>query len=318
MNAIPQNTYAVGTSVVVPVYQSSETLLELCSRIGTCLAESNYEVILVDDGSRPETWETIQNLSREDQRIIGIRLSRNYGQHSALLAGIRIAKYEFTVTIDDDLQNPPEEISRLLDELKEKDLDIVYGQPQVVRDNATRRIGGKGIRLVMRILLGVRDAAATSSFRAFRTRLRDAFWEDLGPNISIDALLSWASLNSGSISVMHNQRKVGKSNYSFRKLLRFSSDTITGYGIVPLQVATGIGFLTIVLGILLLCFLVLQRLLVGSSAPGFTLLASLITIFAGIQLMILGLIGEYLGRMHYRIMRKPTYVVRETTRTHNS
>ena len=300
-----------GISVVVPVYQSSESLVELCKRIENALEAELYEVILVDDGSQYETWQTIESLAASNERVMGIRLSRNYGQHSALLAGIRNSRYAYTVTIDDDLQNPPEEITRLKTALVENKFDIVYGRPAEVRDSPTRRIGGKGIRLVMRKMLGVNNASDTSSFRIFHTRLRDGFWDNLGPNISIDAVLSWSSLNTGSITVSHEERKIGKSNYSFRRLLRFTSDTITGYGIIPLQIATGLGFVAIIFGLLLLSFLLVQRVTVGSSTPGFTLLASLITIFAGIQLMILGLIGEYLGRMHYRIMRKPSYVVRE-------
>jgi glycosyltransferase involved in cell wall biosynthesis len=313
MNNAKAQLLVNGISIVVPVYQSSESLVELCKRIENTLHRENYEVILVDDGSRHKTWQTIESLSASNERIKGIRLSRNYGQHSALLAGIRTSRYMYTVTIDDDLQNPPEEIIRLKSALEQNNFDIVYGRPEEVRDSTARRIGGKSIRFVLRTLLGVDNAVETSSFRIFHTRLRDGFWDDLGPNISIDAVLSWSSLNTGSISVTHEERKTDKSNYNVRRLLRFTSDTITGYGIVPLQIATGLGFITTMLGMLLLFFLLVQRITVGSSTPGFTLLASLITIFAGIQLMMLGLIGEYLGRMHYRIMRKPSYVVREIT-----
>ncbi len=301
-----------GVSVVVPVYQSTNTLIELCSRIEVVLSQNKFEIILVDDGSKPETWNVIKFLSEDDSRIKGLRLSRNYGQHSAILAGIRAAKHDLIVTLDDDLQNPPEEIPRLIRELNAQQLDIVYGQPEEVQDRAFRKVGGRLIRLLMRLMLGVAQAQSTSSFRVFHTRLRNAFWEDLGPSISIDALLSWASLNSGSVVVQHKRRESGQSNYSLRKLLRFTSDTITGYGIVPLQLATAIGFISILFGFCLLVFLVLQRLIADTATPGFTLLASLVTIFAGIQLMILGLIGEYLGRMHYRVMRKPSYVVRES------
>lgn len=303
----------IGVSVVIPVYQSTESLRELCERIEQSLGITDYEIILVDDGSSLETWQAILVLSEQSPSVIGIRLSRNYGQHSALLAGIRAARYPITITLDDDLQNPPEEIHQLTEELIGKDLDIVYGRPEEVSDRRLRKVGGRAIRLLMKMLLGVQQASDTSSFRAFRTRLRDAFSDDLGPNISIDALLSWGSINSGSVVVRHEARRIGKSNYSMRRLLRFTSDTVTGYGIVPLQIATGVGFLAILFGVCLLLFLVIQRFTVGSGTPGFTLLASLITLFAGIQLMILGLIGEYLGRMHYRIMRKPTYIVRETT-----
>lgn len=303
----------VGISVVVPVFQSRESLVELCGRIRNVLSNQDYEIILVDDGSKLETWKVVLNLAHQDEKVIGIRLSRNYGQHSALLAGIRAATYSITVTIDDDLQNPPEEIPRLLTELLEKQLDIVYGRPERVNDKRTRIIGGRVIRILMKTLLGVGQAEAASSFRAFSTRLRDGFSEDMGPNVSIDAVLSWSSNNVGSVIVSHDVRKNGKSNYSFRKLLNFASDTITGYGIVPLQLSTGVGALAIIFGFGLLVFLGIQRLVVESPAPGFTLLASIITIFSGIQLMILGLIGEYLGRMHYRIMRKPSYVIREST-----
>jgi glycosyltransferase involved in cell wall biosynthesis len=313
MNEAPAQPLIYGISVVVPAYQSSESLVELCKRIDDALDGEVYEVILVDDGSREKTWQTIESIAGSNERVLGIRLSRNFGQHSALLAGIRRARYTYTVTIDDDLQNPPEEINRLKSALDLNNLDIVYGRPEDVKDSTSRRIGGRSIRFVMRTMLGVKNAADTSSFRIFHTRLRDGFSADLGPNISIDAVLSWSSLNTGSITVKHEERKADKSNYSFRRLLRFTSDTITGYGIIPLQIATGLGFIAIILGLLLLTFLIVQRVTVGNSTPGFTLIASLVTIFSGIQLMILGVIGEYLGRMHYRIMRKPSYVVRDFT-----
>lgn len=299
-----------GVSVVVPVYRSTDTLPVLVERIGVALAGVPHEVVLVDDGSPAATWAVVRELAAQHAHVVGVRLGRNAGQHSALLAGVRTARYELTATLDDDLQNPPEELPGLLAALTD-DVDVVYGRPRGVAQRRWRRGGSNGLRTVMSGVLGVEHAALLSSYRVFRTALRDGFAADLGPGVSLDALLSWSTSRFTARDVAHHDRAAGRSNYTFRRLFRFAIDIATGYSALPLQVATTVGLVTAFFGVVLLLWVLGRLLLTGSSAPGFPFLASMIAIFSGVQLMTLGVIGEYLARMHFRVMRRPSYVVAE-------
>lgn len=298
--------------MVVPVFRSTDSLVALVDRVGQVLRPmGEYEVILVDDGSPAATWEAITGIVARTPQVRGVRLGRNFGQHSALVAGVRQARYPITVTIDDDLQNPPEEIPRLLAALEEGDLDVVYGVPEQMQQALPRRLAGRITRKALGSGLGQDAALDFSSFRAFRTRGRDAFASDLGTNVSLDALLTWGASRFGSIRVRHDLRAEGTSNYTYRRLLRFAIDTTTGYSTAPLQFASLLGFATSFLGFLALVWVVIVPLVIGRSVEGFPFLASTIAIFSGVQLLTLGIIGEYLARMHFRVMRKPTYVIRE-------
>lgn len=302
-------------SVVIPVYRSSDSLRSLVARIESVLAPSGgeFEIILVDDGSPSETWRVIEEIVLQHPRVRGLRLGRNYGQHSALIAGVRAARLPVTVTVDDDLQNPPEEIPRLVAAMHEQDVDVVYGVPQHSEHGIARRIASSVHRSVMKGGLGLESAPHLSSFRAFRTIVRDGFNDDIGSNVSLDALLTWGTSKFGEIRVRHDPRVDGYSTYTFGTLLRFAIDSVTGYSTKPLQIASIIGFFTALFGFIVLVFVTIRPLMSGQSVPGFPFLASTIAIFSGAQLLTLGIIGEYLARMHFRIMRKPTYVISETT-----
>ena len=299
---------------MVPAYRSGEALRSLVESVDATLALlGQYEIIIVDDGSPDETWAVIEELAADRNTVRGMRLSRNYGQHSALVAGVRAAVFPVTVTIDDDLQNPPKEIPRLVAELFASNLDVVYGVPERVEQSLPRRIAGRATRMALKSGLGVDAAPSVSSFRAFRTRIRDAFAGDLGTNVSLDALLTWGGSRFGSIVVTHHPRCAGTSNYTFRKLLRFALDTTTGYSALPLQAASLLGLATALFGLVVLVFVTVRPVISGQSVPGFPFLAATIAIFAGVQLLTLGVIGEYLARMHFRVMNKPTYLVGMTT-----
>ena len=300
-------------SVVVPVYRSAGTLAELVQRVAESVGVKNLELILVDDSSGDESWATVVELSNEYDWVRGIRLGRNSGQHAALLAGVRAATKPFTVTIDDDLQNPPEDIPKLVETLRQTSADVVYGVPLDPAHAGWRKGSGWLIRKSMKTVLGVNEVVHMSSFRAFRTDLRSAFDVRLGPGVSLDALLAWGGSNFQAIIVNHNARQQGKSNYSLRKLWRFAIDTVTGYTTLPLQAVSALGFITAIVGIALMIGFVLVPFARGISIQGFPFLASTIILFSGIQLITLGVVSEYLAKMHFRIMNKPEYVVAEET-----
>lgn len=296
-------------SVVIPVYRSTESLHPLVIRLEEALVGREFEIILVDDGSPAATWGIAADLAMTHTSVRAIRLGRNFGQHNALIAGIHSARHAVIVTMDDDLQNPPEEVPRLLAALGPS-VDVVYGVSSNVAQTAWRRFGSS---LARRIIsrLGAVNVTQMSSFRVIRRDLRESFPEDLGPSVSLDAMLSWVTERFETIEVEHVDRQDGKSNYSASRLVRFALDVTTGYSAVPLQIALTLGLATAAFGVAVLAYVLIRFAVSGTSVAGFPFLASIIAIFSGVQLLTLGVIGEYLARMHFRIMRKPTYVIAE-------
>lgn len=304
-----------GVSIVVPVYRAAASLPELHRRltaVGPTLAD-RYEIIFVEDCGGDESWPLIRGLAEHDDRVRGLQMRRNYGQHNALLCGIRAARYDVVVTLDDDLQNPPEEIGRLLDALSD-DTDVVYGTPDVEQHGFWRDQASRITKLALQSAMSAETARSVSSFRAFRTSIRDAFAGFRGPFVSIDVLLTWGSTSFTSVRVRHEPRLAGSSNYTFRKLLTHALNMVTGFSTLPLQIASFIGFFFTLFGFGILV-LVLATVAIngGSTVPGFAFLASIIAIFSGAQLFAIGIIGEYLARIHFRTMDRPTYVVRDVT-----
>ena len=303
--------FGVSISVVVPVYNSAETVPALIARLDTVLRSvaAEFEVILVDDGSGEETRKAIAVLVDTHPWVRSIALMRNYGQHNALLCGIRAARCEITVTMDDDLQNPPEEIPRLLERIAQG-FDVVYGTPAHQQHDPWRVIASQVTRYALQGVLGADTARHVSAFRAFRTYLRDAFADYRSSFVSIDVLLTWGTGKFSAVAVRHDSRAAGISHYTFRMLLRHSMNMMTGFSTVPLQVASLLGFAATVFGLGVLAVVLGRYLIHGSTVPGFTFLASLITLLSGTQLFAIGVIGEYLARMHFRMMERPPYAVR--------
>jgi glycosyltransferase involved in cell wall biosynthesis len=297
-------------SVVVPVFNSAATLEALLARVDAVLSvvAARYELILVEDGSADGSWKEIERLSAIHPDLRAIRLTRNYGQHNALLAGLRAARHELTVTLDDDLQNPPEEIPKLLDRLAEGH-DVVYGTPEHERHELWRTLASRITKLALQSTMGSETARQVSPFRVFRTGVRDAFVDYQGPFVSIDVLLTWGTTRFAAVKVRHDERAAGSSNYTFRKLVTHAVNMMTGFSTRPLQLASLVGFSFALFGVAVLAYVVIRVTLAGGSVPGFPFLASIIAIFAGAQLFALGIIGEYLARMHFRTMHKPSYTV---------
>jgi glycosyltransferase involved in cell wall biosynthesis len=297
-------------SVVVPVYNSEATLPELVERLGAALGGTGtHEVLLVDDGSRDRSWQAIQALAARRPEVRGLRLMRNYGQHNALLCGIRAARGRVVVTLDDDLQHPPEEIPKLLAALA-PETDVVYGTPEAQRHGLARDLGSSVAKLLLRTVLGAEVARQVSAFRAFRTELRDAFAQYQAPYVSIDVLLTWATTRYAAVRVRHDPRRSGRSSYTFGMLVRHGLNMVTGFSVGPLKLASWIGFGATLFGLAVLAYVVGRFLLQGAKVPGFAFLASAIAIFSGAQLFTLGILGEYLARVHLRTMARPVYTVR--------
>lgn len=296
-------------SVVVPVYNSEGSLRTLVQRVDAALEGFDYELVLVNDGSQDRSWEQIELLSRDEPRVRGIDLMRNYGQHNALLAGIRGAQGELIVTIDDDLQNPPEEIPKLLAEL-ERGNDVVYGTSTNEYYGFLRGAATRVTKLALRGAVGSDIAGKVSAFRAFRTEIREAFADYAGPHVSIDVLLSWGARGYSWVPAAHDARAIGRSSYTFGRLATHALNVLTGFSTRPLRIASLIGLAFTFFGLIVLAIVLISYAVRGGSVPGFAFLASLIAIFSGAQLLTLGIIGEYLARMHMRMMDRPPYAIR--------
>jgi undecaprenyl-phosphate 4-deoxy-4-formamido-L-arabinose transferase len=301
-------------SVVIPVFRSEQSLPLLVERLYTVLARRGapFEIILVNDDSPDGSWEVIRRLARRWPGVSGVALSRNYGQHNALLCGIRRARHEVIVTLDDDLQHPPEQVPQLLERLTDE-VDVVYGTPQRERHGLWRDGASVLLKWALRHVVGADTARQVSAFRAFRTRLRDGFAGYSSSYVSIDVLLTWATTRFAAVAVPHEPRRLGRSGYTFRKLVSHALNLLTGFSVAPLRLAGLIGAVTTGLGLAALTFALVRALLAGTAVPGFLFLASLITVFSGTQLFALGVLGEYLGRMYLRTMERPVYLVSEET-----
>ncbi len=301
-------------SIVIPVFNAALTLEKLYEQLIEAVEglTEEFEVILVDDSSLDASWEIIVGIQKGDSRVRGIRLSRNFGQHNALLCGIRTARFETVVTMDDDLQHPVSEISKLINKLEEGH-DVVYGTSATRQFGFSRNLATRLTKQTLKGMMGSEAAKNVSAFRAFKTQLVDAFGHYDSPFVSIDVLLTWATSNFSAVEVEHKPRELGKSNYTLRKLASHAIDLTTGFSALPLRLSSMMGLLFTGFGFLVLAWVVGRYLITGDSVPGFPFLASIISIFSGAQLLTLGVFGEYLARIHFRTMKKPAYNVLMTT-----
>ncbi len=301
----------MNVSVVVPVYRGATLIEPLVDRLAKALPKfsKRYEVLLVNDGSPDNSWTVIKNLTRKYKWVRGIRLMRNYGQHNATLCGVRAARYETTVTLDQDLQHPPEEIPVLLAEL-ERGFDVVYGSPRRLPQGFWRNLLTANIKRILARVMGISSVKNISAFRAFRTELRDAFANFQSPTLIIDVLLSWGTTRFTSVPV-EIEKPEERSNYGFTALVRAALLILTGYSTAPLRLASIIGFVMTLFGLGVFLYVLYVYFALGS-LPGFPFLASIIALFSGAQLFALGIFGEYLARMFDRSMDRPAYVVNET------
>lgn len=305
-------------SIIIPVFNSEKILSLLAERLGEVLPQltSQFEVILVNDSSRDNSWQEIERLSEKYSWLHGISLMRNYGQHNAILCGIREAKNEIIVTMDDDLQHPPEEIAKLLKKITEG-FDVVYGTPQKENHGILRNLASQITKIVLQGGMGAETARRISAFRAFRTYLRKGFSAYTGSFVSIDVLLTWATTKFTWIPVEHQPRTIGQSNYTITKLITHALNMVTGFSTLPLQIASIVGFIFTILGFIILIYVIGRVLIQGSAVPGFPFLAATVAIFSGAQLFSLGIIGEYIARIHSQTMNRPSYQIIKSVRIKN-
>lgn len=299
-------------SVVIPVYCSEATLDSLYKRLTSVLSRHglSYELVFVEDGSPDNAWRVLEELARTDfQHVVAIRLMRNYGQHNALMCGFRYTRGDIVLTMDDDLQNPPEEIPKLVQYCVDGEYDLVYARYEEKRHHAGRNLGSWLVNTFFRFVF--RSEVTVTSFRAMRRELLDAI---LPYNLNftfVDGLLAWNTQRVGHVLVEHHSRENGHSGYSFAKLLSLALNLFTNFSLLPLQVASATGFLAALVGLGTGGYYLVQALFHNIAVPGYASTIVAVMVLGGLQLLALGIIGEYIGRVHLNINRKPQYTVRE-------
>lgn len=307
--------HELAISIVVPVYNSAATLPQLLERLVRTIGSitQDYEIVLVDDGSRDNSWEVLQSLrARYGDRMVAIQLMRNYGQHNTLMCGLGVARGEYVVTMDDDLQNPPEEIPKMLAHIKARGLDLVYGCPTDRNHAAWRNLGSRIVWHFYRTVF--RNPVTPTPFRIMRLQLaRSVMFYDLNFTY-LDGLLAWCTGRIEGVEVEHHVRAQGSSGYSLGKLLGLALNLYTNFSLIPLQIVSGLGVVTAASGFLVGIYYLFQFLASNIAVPGFASTIIAILILGGAQLLALGVMGEYLGRLHLNVNRKPQYVVRHLKR----
>lgn len=298
-------------SIVIPVFNSSKSLGDLRIEIEEALKPSiKYELIFIDDNSTDNSWEVISKLASTHSYIKGARLCKNYGQHNALLCGIFISDGQIIITMDDDGQHPAGAIPKMAQHIVDG-ADVIYAYPKIEKQNLIRSFASRLTKLALASAMGQANANRVSAYRAFRSDIKVAFDQYRGSEINVDVTLAWAASRYEFIPINFRKRLYGQSGYSPLKLIRHAMNMMTGFTTSPLKFASYIGFAIALMGIFLLIYLLVLWYLQGSVVPGFTFLASIIIIFSGTQLLALGIIGEYIARIHLRSMGRPPFLIRE-------
>lgn len=305
---------AVDISVVVPVYGSAASLPVLIERLNAVLSSlgRSYEIVLVDDGSSDDSFLVMQELqSRQRDVITIVQLMRNYGQHNTLMCGFRHVRGQYVVTLDDDLQNPPEEIPKLLEVIEEDELDLVYGRPEAKKHESWRNAGSRLINVFFRMVYKL--PVTVTSFRIIRRQVVDSILPYTLNFTYVDGLLCWNTQRVGQVTVDHHSRSLGRSGYSLSKLMVLALNLFTNFSLLPLQLVSATGFLASILGLVTAAFYMYRYLFGEITVPGYASTIVAILVLGGLQLLSLGLIGEYLGRLHLNVNKKPQYTERQVT-----
>jgi len=301
-------------SVIIPVYNEEENLRELGERLMRTLTAMgrSFEIILVDDGSSDRSWEILTELHDQyPQNLRALQFNRNFGQHQAIFAGFQAARGRVMITLDADLQNPPEEIPRLVAKIEEG-YDTVGGWRENRRDSLFRRLPSHLVNVVMSKVTGVRLRDYGCMLRAYRREVIDSINQCHESSSFIPALANLYSHRVAEIPVGHAERERGQSKYSLIKLLRLNFDLMTGFSNFPIHVVGFTGVAIAFLGLLFGAFLFVRRLFVGPEVGGLFTLFAILFVFVGLNTLGLALIGEYVGRIYREVRGRPRYVIRQS------
>lgn len=300
-------------SFVIPCYRSEHTLPHVVKEIEEkmkTLKQYEYDLILVNDCSPDDTFGTIRTLCREHKNIKGISFAKNFGQHAALMAGLRHSDGDYVVCLDDDGQTPADEVDKLLEKLEEG-YDAVYAKYEHKQHSAFRNMGSKVNELMTRVMLNKPADLYVSSYFAVKKFVVDDMvrYENSYPYVI--GLVLRATKNITNVTVNHREREEGSSGYNVKKLLGLWFNGFTAFSVKPLRIATAIGAVSAVVGFLYGAFTIIKRLVNPDVPMGFSSTMSAIVFFGGMIMLMLGLIGEYVGRIYISLNNSPQYVIRE-------
>ncbi len=300
-------------SFVIPCYRSEKTLEHVTTEIQQTmekLSAYDYEVILVNDCSPDHTLDVIRKLCESDKRFVGIGFARNFGQHAALMAGLRHSKGDYVVCLDDDGQTPADEVNKLLDKLEEG-YDAVYASYEHKKHSSFRNLGSKLNDIMTRVMLEKPADLIVSSYFAVKRFVVDDMirYENSYPYVI--GLVLRATKNICNVPVNHREREEGTSGYNLRKLIALWSNGFTAFSVKPLRLATGIGCISALAGFLYGIYTIIKRFILPDVPMGFSSLMAAQVFFGGMIMIMLGLIGEYIGRIYICLNNSPQYVIRE-------
>lgn len=301
-------------SVVIPVYNEAENLENLYARLTTTLDHFGkpYEIILVNDGSRDATEAILNELhDRRPNTIRVVHFNGNFGQHMAIMAGFERARGEITITLDADLQNPPEEIPKLIAAI-EAGHDYVGSIRKNRKDTRFRRHASRLNNAIRARITGIVMSDQGCMLRAYKRHVTDAIVASRESSVYIPALAYSYAGNPTEIDVEHDNREAGESKYNIYKLLRLNFDLMTGFSLVPLQIFTLFGMLVSLASTVFVAYLFIRRLWIGPEAEGIFTLFAILFFLIGVGLMGLGIVGEYIGRIYKEVRQRPSYIVRST------
>ena len=311
MNLVPPTL-----SIVIPLYNSAGTLPRLLEELCTVSVDGGCELVLVNDGSRDETECTaLQLIEKCGLPVTFISLSRNYGEHNAVLAGLRASTGDFVVTMDDDLQNPPSEVAKLLRVAQTEKRDVVYSVYDEKKHAWWRNVGSRLTNLLADWSIDKPRGLYLSSFRCISRFVADEISKSQNPYPYIDALIFQVTQNVGVVSVRHDPRVEGESGYTLRKLLRLWLSMLVNASIMPLRFATILGMAMSAVGFFAVVYVLINHFMHQEPLGWGSLMAAL-AVFSGTQLLLLGIVGEYIGRIYVRVSGKPQSVVRFRAERH--
>jgi glycosyltransferase involved in cell wall biosynthesis len=311
---VPNKEQRMEYSIIVPVYNEDENLCELYERVTHVMKkkmnEEKYEIIFVDDGSTDCSYDLMAKFHQKDKHVKAIRFTKNFGQHPALIAGLRRSMGEKVILLDADLQYPPEEIPRLVEKLNEG-YDCVFANRAKQAINPVKKIVTRILFSVLGSFLGNLLSTQLTSFKIFNRKLVNAILENIQNARILTGLSVWMGYSHVGIDVQYLARTRGFSKYNYRKLFSFLLELVTGYSTVPLRLASYSGLLIATFGFALSTFFFIKKIFYGIGVPGYASLIITITFFSGVQLLALGVIGEYIGRIVREVQRRPPYIVGE-------
>ncbi|MDR2547462.1 MAG: glycosyltransferase family 2 protein [Lachnospiraceae bacterium] len=300
-------------SFVIPCYRSENSITAVVSEIDDALRDGGYqyEIILVNDNSPDDVWSVICDLCEKRDDVIGLNLAKNFGQHSALMAGYRHVTGDYVFTMDDDGQTPAEAIPILLSKLMEG-FDVVYGKYEERKDSTFRKLGSRFNNYMMEKMIGKPKEIHLTSFFVARRFVIDKICEYHNPFPYIWGLVVRTTHNIANVTITHRERSGGDSGYTLRKLLHLWVNGLTAFSVKPLRVASMFGMLVSVVGFFALIYTIVDRILNPDMPPGYSAMMSAILIVGGVLMILLGMLGEYIGRIYICINDSPQYVIRDS------